>query len=111
MSEILESICVEKEEEGIILFVKLAENIKLDEIKAVALKIPGVTDFHHIHIWAISTTENALTAHLVLPRGTSIEEERHIKGKLKHELLHKNIQHITIETERENGECTAAVCT
>ena len=41
-------------------------DIKLDEIKATALKTAGVKDFHHVHIWAISTTENALTAHLVL---------------------------------------------
>ena len=29
---------------------------------------PGVTDVHHLHIWAMSTTETALTAHLVAPR-------------------------------------------
>ena len=28
--------------------------------------VPGVRAVHHIHIWAISTTENALTAHVVL---------------------------------------------
>ncbi|MEO5682093.1 MAG: cation diffusion facilitator family transporter [Chitinophagaceae bacterium] len=80
-------------------------NIKLDEIKEAALKIKGVIDFHHVHIWAISTTENALTAHLVLPVSTSIEEEKKIKDELKHGLLHQNIQHITLETERENHAC------
>lgn len=85
-------------------------DIHLEDIKALALRIPGVKDFHHIHIWAISTTENALTAHLVLPLSTSIDEERTIKGKLKHELLHKNIRHITIETERENEACSGVVC-
>src|SRR5450432_3406483 len=84
--------------------------IKLDEIKATAMKVKGVMDFHHVHIWAISTTENALTAHLVLPLSTSIEEEKKIKNQLKHDLLHKNIQHITLETERENEQCEAVVC-
>ena len=74
------------------------------------MKVTGVKDFHHVHIWAISTTENALTAHLVLPVETSLEEEKKIKSNLKHELLHKNIQHITLETERENEHCEATVC-
>ncbi|MEO5591710.1 MAG: cation diffusion facilitator family transporter [Chitinophagaceae bacterium] len=85
-------------------------NIKLDEIKATAMKVKGVKDFHHVHIWAISTTENALTAHLVLPVATTIEEERKIKSDLKHELLHKNIQHVTLETERENENCEKLAC-
>ncbi|HVX51757.1 MAG TPA: cation diffusion facilitator family transporter, partial [Chitinophagaceae bacterium] len=39
-------------------------NINLAGVKKAALKITGVKDLHHIHIWAISTTENALTGHL-----------------------------------------------
>jgi cobalt-zinc-cadmium efflux system protein len=85
-------------------------DIDLDEIKATAMKVKGVKDFHHVHIWAISTTENALTAHLVLPVHASIEEEKQIKHTLKHELEHKNIQHITLETERENENCATAAC-
>ncbi|MEP7280168.1 MAG: cation diffusion facilitator family transporter [Bacteroidota bacterium] len=84
--------------------------ISLDEVKATALKIKGVKDFHHVHIWAISTTENALTAHLVLSVHAGIEEEKQIKNVLKHQLLHKNIQHITLETERENENCEATSC-
>ncbi|PWT97276.1 MAG: cation transporter [Bacteroidetes bacterium] len=77
------------------------KNIKFEEVKAAALKIAGVKDFYHIHIWAISTTENALTAHLVLEKNVSQDQEMKIKSNLKHELLHLNIHHVTIETERE----------
>ena len=31
--------------------------------------LPGVTDVHDLHVWALSTTENAMTAHLVMPQG------------------------------------------
>ena len=78
------------------------KNIKFEDVEAAALKIPGVKQFYHIHIWAISTTENALTAHLVLGKEVSEEQEIKIKASLKHELLHMNIHHVTIETEREN---------
>ncbi len=85
-------------------------DINLDEIKATALQVKGVLDIHHVHIWAISTTENALTAHIVLPVQAGAEEEKQVKQNLKHALEHKNIQHITLETERENENCATAVC-
>ena len=86
------------------------ENIHFDDVKAVALTIDGVKGFHHIHIWAISTSENALTAHLVLDKNISIEEEQKIKQLLKHKFAHQNIHHITLETEREHEPCKTADC-
>ena len=86
------------------------DGIKIDDIKNTAMKIAGIKDIHHIHIWAISTTENALTAHLVLEKNVPIEEEQKIKLRLKHELEHKNIQHVTLETERENDGCETKNC-
>lgn len=85
-------------------------DIDLDQIKATAMKVAGVKDFHHIHIWAISTTENALTAHLVLAQDVTHEQEQEIKHHLRHELEHKNIQHITLETEHENEPCEVVAC-
>jgi cobalt-zinc-cadmium efflux system protein len=79
--------------------------ISLPGIKEMALKVKGVSDLHHIHIWAMSTTENALTAHLVLVPEISIDQELSIKKELKHKLEHKNIHHITLEVERRAGDC------
>jgi cobalt-zinc-cadmium efflux system protein len=86
------------------------ENIHINELKNVVMKIEGVKDFHHIHVWAISTTENALTAHLVLQQDITIQEEQKIKHEIKHQLQHKNINHVTIETEWENEECETRTC-
>lgn len=86
------------------------DGITLDEIKNLSIKVKGIESIHHIHIWAISTTENALTAHLVLQKNTTAEQEKNIKQQLRHELLHKNIHHITLETERENEECEMKEC-
>jgi cobalt-zinc-cadmium efflux system protein len=84
--------------------------IDLETIRNKALKIKGVKDLHHIHIWAISTTENALTAHLVFPQGTSNTEEQKIKHNLKHELEHNNIHHVTLESEYDNEACEEEKC-
>jgi cobalt-zinc-cadmium efflux system protein len=86
------------------------DHIHLDEIKAAAMKITGVANIHHIHVWAISSTENAMTAHLVLKGGLPHEEELRIKHDLKHEWEHKNIQHVTLETEWENEPCKTEAC-
>ena len=86
------------------------ENISIEDIHQAAIKVPGIKDVHHIHVWAISTAQNALTAHVVLKNDISIEEEAKIKHELKHMLEHKNIHHITLETERENEFCKNQTC-
>ncbi len=81
------------------------EGIDLRAVQSSIEKIPGVRDFHHIHIWALSTTENALTGHVVLRKEIGMEEQEKIKKEIKHALLHQNIQHITLETETEAMAC------
>jgi cobalt-zinc-cadmium efflux system protein len=86
------------------------EGIDLSNVRTSILKIAGVKDFHHIHIWAISTTENALTAHMVVNHEMKLEEIEKLKHRVKHELLHLNIQHATLETEVESEPCEDADC-
>ena len=86
------------------------ESIHPDEIKDIAMQIEGVKGIHHLHIWALSSTENALTAHLVIQNDANTEQEHHIKQELKHAWEHKNIRHVTIQTEREGELCAEIVC-
>jgi cobalt-zinc-cadmium efflux system protein len=76
-------------------------NIDIDQVKAIALRQPAVKDIHHIHVWAMSTAENALTAHLVVAESTSHTEISKVKDEFRHELEHLGIQHATLETEVE----------
>jgi cobalt-zinc-cadmium efflux system protein len=78
-------------------------NIKIETIRERALKMPGIKDIHHIHVWAMSTAENALTAHLVVDDSISQQEISNVKKKLKHELEHLGIQHATLETDPEDA--------
>jgi cobalt-zinc-cadmium efflux system protein len=82
--------------------------ISLEKVTHAAMKIPGVQKIYHIHVWAISTAENALTAHLVLAPHITLEKEKQIKARLKHELEHQGIRHATLETEREelHADCS-----
>jgi len=77
-------------------------DIDLQEIKKLVLSIKDVKDIHHIHVWAISTSQNALTAHLILADHLKDAEQARLKNELKHELEHLGIQHVTLETETES---------
>ena len=83
--------------------------IDLNKIESVITKVKGVESVHHIHVWAMSTTENALTAHIILKRDLPIEERTKVIREVKHELIHNNIRHTTLELESDDA-CSELVC-
>lgn len=76
--------------------------IDVAEIEQAMTAVPGVRAVHHIHVWAISTTENALTAHVVLDSLSRMEELKHA---LKELLEHEGIPHATLEFESAAEQC------
>jgi len=84
--------------------------INMQKIRELAMGVEGVLGIHHLHVWAISTTQNALTAHLIVDAGKTMQEVDGIKHELKHRLEHEHIQHITLETETQLAKCSEADC-
>ncbi|RYE30715.1 MAG: cation transporter [Sphingobacteriaceae bacterium] len=87
----------------------IPKELNLEKVTAAILKIKGVLSVHHVHIWALSTTENALTAHLVIDQN-AVASFSHIKEELRHELLHLDIQHSTFEPEFTVESCSQISC-
>ncbi len=85
-------------------------NVDMEHLKENILKAKGVTGVHHIHVWALSTTINAMTAHLVIEENINSDEEQELKEEVKHSLAHLNIQHATLETERGKDKCEEKEC-
>ena len=85
-------------------------NITIEKVKHEAEKIQGVKNIHHIHLWAISTTRNALTAHIVVDNNNSLSQIENIKQRVKHTLEHLNIHHATLEVEPEAEICETKDC-
>ena len=81
------------------------QGIKFDEVVTEIKQVEGVIDVHHLHVWAISSSQNAMTAHIIVACDTDMETQNRIKNKIKHELEHVNIQHATLEFETENDNC------
>lgn len=67
--------------------------------------LPGVTELHDLHIWALSTTESALTAHLVIPDAPS--DDSFLVGVTQGLQERFGIEHPTIQLERGDFECEA----
>jgi cobalt-zinc-cadmium efflux system protein len=85
-------------------------NIDLVKIKEVAKHTKGVIEMHHLHVWAISTTQNALTAHITVEENISMSEWQGIKKEMNHAFEHLNIQHTTLETETIIANCEKKNC-
>jgi cobalt-zinc-cadmium efflux system protein len=79
-------------------------NIEVKKVVNELKSIPQVLDVHHVHIWAIDTTQNAMTAHVVVDNRSNRQDLEVLKSKIKHELEHFGIQHSTLEFEIENVE-------
>lgn len=87
--------------ESVILVLDGVPNsIDLEQLQQQLSKIENIEDIHHIHIWAVSTTENALTAHIRLCDVAKLDRT---KEEVKEFLHHHNIHHSTLEFEKE--EC------
>ena len=85
--------------------------IDLAAVQADLRAVRGVQDVHHVHVWAMSTSENAITAHLVLKSGLTDQQIATLKHDARHRLEHQNISHATLETETVVGDdCEAEAC-
>jgi len=70
--------------------------------------LPGVSAVHDLHIWPMSTTETAMTAHLVMPGGHPGDAFLH---DIAHELEHRfHIGHTTVQVERGEVPVHCADC-
>ncbi|MFP5040968.1 cation diffusion facilitator family transporter [Parasediminibacterium sp. JCM 36343] len=81
-------------------------DIDMKKVEATLLKFAEVKNVHHIHVWALSSKQNALTAHLVIEDDFSAFEKR--KHQIKHALEHLGIQHATFEIE--TAICQESLC-
>jgi cobalt-zinc-cadmium efflux system protein len=80
--------------------------IDCDAVRAFLAGLPGVTEVHDLHIWAMSTTETALTVHLVRP-DAGLDDR--LLNDTCHTLDHRfGIHHATIQIEAGVHECRLA---
>jgi cobalt-zinc-cadmium efflux system protein len=78
------------------------KHIDIQKVNAFLLNNKEVKSIHDLHIWALSTSQVALSVHLVVPNGT----DDNFLAELKEEIDHKfGIKHITIQIENDDIDC------
>lgn len=85
----------------------IPDGVELQEIEQLLLAEEHVKGAHHIHVWAISTTETALTAHVVID---DISCWPQVSERIKHTLAEHGISHATLEPETEEHQCRDKEC-
>lgn len=88
-----------------ILMQGVPEEMDLEAVRAAVLSVEGVAELHDLRVWAISSDDVVLSAHLVLDR-IDIADATQVVGRVK-EVLHERfgVEHATIETECVAGGC------
>jgi cobalt-zinc-cadmium efflux system protein len=77
-------------------------SVDLEKVRGWLLQQDGVLSVHDLHVWALSTTENALTAHLVMPEGGNDVFLDRTAYSLRE---HFGIGHVTLQIERNKKSC------
>ncbi|GHU95120.1 cation efflux system protein [Bacteroidia bacterium] len=80
-------------------------SINPTEVAAQIAAVEGVANVHHLHIWALSTTQNALTCHVVLCQQASLDDVPRIKAEIRARTQGLGVQHSTIEIESHSELC------
>ncbi len=82
-------------------------DVDLDALRMFLCGRPGVTEVHDLHVWPISTTETAMTCHLVMPSGHPGDEFLMECSRAMKKSYH--IGHATLQIEiSDNNECALA---
>ena len=74
--------------------------IDVDQVEAALAELDGVEAIHDLHVWPLSTTETALTAHIVTARADYPDELLASARAVLHDTFH--IEHCTLQVERDH---------
>jgi cobalt-zinc-cadmium efflux system protein len=75
--------------------------IDVDQVEMALIELDGVEAVHDLHVWPLSTTETALTAHVVTQHAGDPDTLLESARRLMHERF--RIEHCTIQVERHHG--------
>ena len=82
-------------------------SLDIEKVKFSIITQKGVSAVHDLHLWAISTNENALSVHII----TQVEKTDDLLKRIQELLLDEfSIKHATIQIENDNGQLTCQKC-
>lgn len=110
IASILVSVIILKSAYGIaksslnILMEGTPTDVDLDIVIQTLTKNIEIQSVHDYHVWTISNDMNALSCHAVVPDTLTVKDCEQLLKRIEHDLLHLNIQHMTIQLETANHD-------
>lgn len=83
-----------------LMFDGVPDHVDLGSVRATLMSLPGVAQVDDLHVWAMGTTQTALTAHLVLPQGS--EGDAFLRHAVKQLQEGHGIAHVTLQITRQS---------
>lgn len=77
------------------------QNINIDQIINMFKGTSGIIGIHDLHVWCITSGQNALSCHIVVEENLTIEESQKLLKSIEHELIHLGIGHMTVQVENK----------
>lgn len=88
-------------------FDGVPDSVELQHVAQTVTDAPGVKGMHHLHVWALGTTDVAMTVHVELAPGASPDE---VIRAVRAAVLPLGITHSTIEVECDPSACSDSTC-
>jgi cobalt-zinc-cadmium efflux system protein len=85
-------------------------NVEISKIEESIMNKPKVKSVHDTHVWSLDGENNVLTTHVVIGKNATIEDAFEVKCKVKACLKKFNVNHATVEVEREGEKCKYIKC-
>jgi cobalt-zinc-cadmium efflux system protein len=96
----------------VVIFLQgVPPSLSLQGVMDHLLGLPGVTGVHDLHLWSLDGEHHILTAHVVIPEGSSTGEGMATKCRVRDAARALGIQHATVEIEQMGEGCTLEECT
>ncbi|SFD45506.1 cobalt-zinc-cadmium efflux system protein [Lentibacillus persicus] len=77
------------------------KNVELDDIVQTIEELPEIISIHDLHVWSITSGENALSCHAVVDGKLSVHDSQKLLHMVEERLEYKGIGHVTVQMESE----------
>jgi cobalt-zinc-cadmium efflux system protein len=86
------------------------ENLNIGEVEDALLKLDGIKEIHHTHIWTLDGEHHVLTTHAVVADNTDLDAITALKARVREKASKLGLWHTTVEGARESDDCEGQDC-
>ncbi|MFO7743922.1 MAG: cation diffusion facilitator family transporter [Psychroflexus sp.] len=90
----------------LIILQATPSEISMEEVKSQLLELNEIIEIHDLHVWSLDGNYNVMSVHVRLEQDYKLSELSDLKEKIRSKLHDKSIEHVTIEIEAKDEDCS-----